>query len=81
MNDFTAVDDDEPSPHDLAAIEAEWPLIAAEIDLVDAEIRVLSALHGPTALDWRRLRRAEWRVATEVIAHAARIHRPLREVA
>jgi hypothetical protein len=30
--------------------------------LVDAEIRVLTATGGPTALDWRQLRRAEQRV-------------------
>jgi hypothetical protein len=61
----------EPSAVDLAAIEAEWPLIAAELDLLDAEITLLNAEDhgGPTALDWRRLRRAEARVirtATEL---------------
>jgi len=29
--------------------------------LVDAEIRFLTATGGPTALDWRRLHRAEQR--------------------
>ncbi|WP_328342082.1 DUF6284 family protein [Micromonospora sp. NBC_00421] len=54
----------EPSAADLAAIEAEWPLIAAELDVLDAEIALLNAIDqgGPTALDWRRLRRAEARV-------------------
>lgn len=33
---------DEPTPRALAAIEAEWPVIAAEIDLVEAECRVIS---------------------------------------
>lgn len=33
---------DEPTSDDLAAIEAEMPLIAAGVDLVDAEIRVLT---------------------------------------
>ena len=32
------VDDDGPTVADLEAIEAEWPLIAAELALVDAEV-------------------------------------------
>ena len=53
-----------PTVADLAAIDAEWPLIAAELDVLDAEITMLYAEDhgGPTALDWRRLRRAEARV-------------------
>ena len=50
-----------PSDVELAAIELEWPLIAAELDLIHAEIRVLTAAGGPSELDWRRLRRAEHR--------------------
>jgi hypothetical protein len=50
-----------PSDTDLAAIERENPLIEAELALVDAEIRVLAAARGPSALDWRRFRRAEQR--------------------
>jgi hypothetical protein len=46
----------------MASIEREWPLIAAELDLLDAEILILSAIGGPSPLDWRRLRRAEQRV-------------------
>ncbi|MGX4658476.1 DUF6284 family protein [Micromonospora sp. SCSIO 07396] len=54
----------EPTPVDLAAIDAEWPLIAAELDVLDAEISLLYAddRGGPSPLDWRRLRRAEARV-------------------
>ncbi|MFE6648734.1 DUF6284 family protein [Nocardioides sp. NPDC057772] len=33
---------DEPTGADLAAIEAEWPQIAAERDLVDAECRLFA---------------------------------------
>lgn len=51
---------DGPSDVELAAIELEWPLIAAELDVVDAEIRLLTTAN-PTELDWRRLRRAERR--------------------
>jgi hypothetical protein len=65
-------DEDGPSPDDLAAIDAEWPLIAAELDVVDAEIAILNAgWRGPTDLDWRRLRRAEHlvlRTATQLAA-------------
>jgi hypothetical protein len=45
-----------PSPDDLAAIEAEWPQIEADLAALDAEIRELyGAGHGrPTELDWRR---------------------------
>ncbi|WP_307798938.1 DUF6284 family protein [Micromonospora antibiotica] len=54
----------EPTPFDLAAIDAEWPLIAAELDVLDAEISLFYAddRGGPSPLDWRRLRRAEARV-------------------
>nr|WTA66448.1 DUF6284 family protein [Micromonospora sp. NBC_00855] len=64
--------DYEPSTTDLAVIDTEWPLIAAELDVLDAEITMLYAEDhgGPTALDWRRLRRAEARVtraATDLV--------------
>jgi hypothetical protein len=63
---------DEPSPAELDAIEAEWPLIAAELDVLDAEIAIINASDhgGPAVLDWRRLRRAEARV-TRVAAELA----------
>lgn len=54
--------EEQPSVADLAAIDQEWPLIVAELDLLDAEILILSAVGGPSPLDWRRLRRAEQRV-------------------
>jgi Family of unknown function (DUF6284) len=59
MVDDLAPEPDGPTPDELAAIEREMPLIRAEVALVDAEIRVLTAPHHPTDLDWRRLRRAE----------------------
>ena len=52
----------EPSLADLAAIDAEWPAIEAELALVEIEARILTADRGPSPLDWRRLRRAEHRV-------------------
>lgn len=49
-----------PSPSDLAAIEAEWPCIEADLAELDAAIRALYvADHGPSELDWRRTRRSE----------------------
>ena len=67
---------DEPSAADLTAIEAEWPLIAAELDVLDAEISLINATDngGPSTLDWRRLRRAEarvTRVATDLVVRPA----------
>ncbi|MEO3747140.1 DUF6284 family protein [Plantactinospora sp. B5E13] len=52
----------EPTPADLAAIDREWPLIEAELALLDAEITALYADGGPSPLDRRRIRRAEQRV-------------------
>jgi hypothetical protein len=51
--------DGEPTPSELRAIEAEWPVIAAELAVLDAEIAALQ--NGPEfcELDRRRLRRAE----------------------
>lgn len=66
-------DDQEPSAAELAAIEREWPLIDADLSLLDAEIRVLSAHGGPSPLDWRRLRRAERQV---IAAHARMLTTP-----
>ena len=51
-----------PSPAALAAIDAEWPLIAAELDLLDAQIAFINAGPYASVLDRRRVRRAERRV-------------------
>lgn len=53
-----------PTGAELAAIEAEWPLIAAELDVVDAMARMARAEGSPSELDWQALRRAEHRVST-----------------
>ncbi|TDC28803.1 hypothetical protein E1211_27180 [Micromonospora sp. 15K316] len=72
--------DNEPVAGELGAIESEWPLIAAELDLLDAEITMLYAEDrgGPTVLDWRRLRRAEAGVTRAAAELAARITDPRR---
>lgn len=73
MRPLTASDLPEPSAADLAAIDVEWPVIAAGIDVVNAEIALINAADrgGPSPLDWRRLRRAEaavTRLAAELAA-------------
>lgn len=74
---------EEPTQKDLDRIEREWPLIEAEMELVKAEIRVLTAAGGPTALDWRRLRRAEHRVLRQAVRMVAEftVSADIREVA
>jgi hypothetical protein len=57
-----AAGSEEPTGADLAAIELEWPLIAAELDLLDAQIALINAGPYASVLDRRRVRRAERRV-------------------
>jgi hypothetical protein len=59
---LAAVSGEDPSPADLAEIEQEWPLIAAELELLDAEISFIAAGTAASNLDRRRIRRAERRV-------------------
>lgn len=62
-SDMVSLDDiDGPSDQELAAIELESPLIAAEITVVELEAAMLASGHAPTAEDWRTLRRARRRV-------------------
>ncbi|WP_341720486.1 DUF6284 family protein [Micromonospora sp. FIMYZ51] len=70
----------EPTAADLAAIDTEWPLIAAELDVLDAQITLIYAEDhgGPSALDWRRLRRAESRVTRAAADLATRTTGPHR---
>jgi hypothetical protein len=65
---------DGPTSAELDAIEDEWPLIAAELDVLYAEITLINAGDhgGPSPLDWRRLRRAEARVTRVAAEPAAR---------
>ncbi|GIM87950.1 DUF6284 family protein [Salinispora arenicola] len=69
-----------PTAAELAAIDVEWPLIAAELDVLDAEIALIYADDhgGPTALDWRRLRRAESRLTRTAADLATRTSEPDR---
>ncbi|GAB2553197.1 DUF6284 family protein [Kribbella endophytica] len=56
-----AVQNEEPNAADLAAIDAEWPVVAAELDVLDAEIALITAGPAASVLDRRRVRRAERR--------------------
>ncbi|GAA3962925.1 DUF6284 family protein [Actinoplanes auranticolor] len=71
--DLNASADDGPTPDDLAAIEAEQPLISRELEWLEIEITLLNGYDrgGPSLLDWRRLRRAEARVIREAFAYVA----------
>nr|WP_238356108.1 DUF6284 family protein [Kribbella italica] len=57
-----AGDNVEPTAADLAAIEREDEVISAGLSLLDAEIAYINAGPAATALDRRRIRRAEARV-------------------
>lgn len=73
-----------PSAAELRAIELEWPLIAAELDLTQAEILLLTAPGGPSELDWKRLRRAEHLRLTalrDLLNLAEAATRPVRRLA
>lgn len=52
----------EPTPAELAAVEAEWPLIEVGLALLDAEIAEVSAGSWGAELAWRRYRRLARRV-------------------
>jgi hypothetical protein len=56
----------EPSARELAAIEREWPLIAADLAVLDAEITILDAESAGQVSDlaWRRLANAHTQART-----------------
>ncbi|MEU8223892.1 DUF6284 family protein [Kribbella sp. NPDC048915] len=59
---LSAVSSEEPTPAELTAIEHEWPLIAADLDLLNAEIALINAGPYASELETRRVRRAQRRV-------------------
>ena len=67
---FSMPETTEPTAADLAAIEAEWPVIEAELSVLDAEIALITTVR-PSALDWRRLRRAEARLVRAALDHTS----------
>lgn len=77
MIHLSAVVSEEPSAADLAAIEQEWPLIAAELDLLDAQIAFINAGPYASELETRRIRRAKRRVLA--IGRDLADHNPDRE--
>ena len=58
----TAQADREPTAVELAGVEAQLPLIAAELEVLDAQIHLLTVGGYASVLDRRRVRRAERRV-------------------
>ncbi|WP_020388985.1 DUF6284 family protein [Kribbella catacumbae] len=59
---LSPVSGEEPTAADLAKIEQEWPQIAADLELLDAEIREINDGPAASELDRRRVRRAEHQV-------------------
>ncbi|WP_436528620.1 DUF6284 family protein [Actinoplanes sp. HUAS TT8] len=67
---------DGPSLSELAAIEAEWPRIEADLAELDAEIEALYAAdRRPDDLDWRRKRRSEAQLTRTASSIAGRPRR------
>ncbi|WP_330467592.1 DUF6284 family protein [Streptomyces longwoodensis] len=56
----------EPTPAELAAIDAEMPVILADIELLDAQIITLD--RTPNEVDARRIRRARRRALAARVA-------------
>jgi hypothetical protein len=71
----------EPKPAEVWAIVREWPLIGAELAVVDAEVRL--AVNSEDELAWQAHRHAERRVLAvrELGRPAARRGRRARGVA
>lgn len=67
----------EPTTEELAAIEAEWPVIAAEVALVDAECQYLRRPSAATRAGVRSAEAAVIRAHIQFVAHT----RPLAGVA
>ncbi|MEU3508789.1 DUF6284 family protein [Streptomyces longwoodensis] len=56
----------EPTPAELAAIDAEMPVILADVELLDAHILTLD--RTPNEVDARRIRRARRRALAARVA-------------
>lgn len=61
----------EPTRRELRAIDVEWPVIAAELAVVEAEVAALQTGVESSELDRRRLRREQSRLARRIVADAA----------
>lgn len=57
---------EDPTDAELAAIDAEWPVIEAELAELDAVIRIVSASHEPSRIEVQAYRRAQRRVLREM---------------
>ncbi len=63
---------EEPTAADLAAIENEWPLIEAEIELLDVQITILDARRPVDEVTARRLHRTRDAVVGEALRYYTR---------
>jgi uncharacterized protein DUF6284 len=63
---------DEPTRADLRRIEDEWPLIEAELAVVDAEIAAARLGDDMSELGRRRVRRAQARLTTQMVESTRR---------
>jgi hypothetical protein len=59
---------DDPTPAELDAIEDEWPLIEAELDLLDVQVSILAGHGRVDDLEAQRLRNARTAVVRESLA-------------
>jgi len=64
--------DREPTDRELRAIEAEWPRIAAELAVLDAEIAALTTGEPSSELSRRRVRRAKAQLTRQITADTQR---------
>jgi hypothetical protein len=66
------MEENEPTGGELLAIEAEWPRIAAELAVLDAEIAAMQPGAESSELSRRRLRRAQAQLTRQIAADARR---------
>ncbi len=57
---------EDPTDAELASIDAEWPVIEAELAELDAVIRIVSASQEPSLIEVQAYRRAQRRVLREM---------------
>jgi hypothetical protein len=67
-----SMEENEPTGGELLAIEAEWPRIAAELAVLDAEIAAMQPGAESSELSRRRLRRAQAQLTRQIAADARR---------
>jgi hypothetical protein len=59
----------EPTDAELDAIDVEWPLIAAELELLDVQLAIMAGAGPLDDFEVRRLRHAQREVIRAALAH------------